>query len=479
MAERTVDVAIIGAGTAGLGAYREVRDCTDSVVLIDDGPLGTTCARVGCMPSKLLIAAAEAVHSAQNAPAFGVHPGPVEIDGAAVMKRVRSERDRFVSFVLKNIDGFPDHHKIAARAQFLDDRMLTLSNGDTVRAERIVIAVGSRPNVPPFFQKLGDRLIVNDDVFEWQDLPESIAVFGAGIIGLEIGQALHRLGVRVRVFGRGGGIGPLSDPEVAKAARAAFEAELAIDPDADVTSLEGTDEGAAITFKDPDGKDVTETFDYVLAATGRVSNADRLGLEATSLELDAKGIPVFDTCTMQCGDSSIFIAGDSNNEIPLLHEASDQGHIAGANAARFPAIRRGLRRSPLAVMFSDPQIAMVGRRFADLGTPPCDFVVGEVSFEDQGRSRVMNVNQGLLRVYADYHTEMFLGAEMAGPRAEHLAHLLAWAHQQHMTIAEMLNMPFYHPVVEEGLRTALRDAAKALKAGPPPADSCLDCGPGA
>ena len=89
-------------------------------------------------------------------------------------------------------------------------------------------------------------------------------------------------------------------------------------------------------------------------------------------------------------------------------------------------------------------------------------VIGEVNFEDQGRSRVMLQNRGACRVYADPVTGQFLGAEIAGPRAEHIGHLLAWAHQQELTIDRMLEMPFYHPVVEEGLRTALRQASAEL-----------------
>src|SRR5690606_7840178 len=116
------------------------------------------------------------------------------------------------------------------------------------------------------------------------------------------------------------------------------------------------------------------------------------------------------------------------------------------------------RRAPLAVVFTDPQIAIVGTRFADL--PPAA-IVGKVSFSNQGRSRVMLKNYGMLRVYAS-HEGVFLGAEMAGPSAEHIGHLLAWAVQQGLTIDQMLAMPFYHPVVEEGLRTALRDAKAQL-----------------
>ncbi|MFJ5383767.1 dihydrolipoyl dehydrogenase, partial [Cupriavidus sp. CER94] len=176
--------------------------------------------------------------------------------------------------------------------------------------------------------------------------------------------------------------------------------------------------------------------------------------------LDARGVPVFDPVTLQCGDAAVFIAGDANNVLPLLHEAADEGRIAGENAAHWPNLRPLARRAPIAVVFSDPQIAMVGKRHADLIQGR--FVTGEVSFEDQGRSRVMLKNRGLMHIYADRATGRFLGAEWIGPRAENIAHLLAWAYQQNLTISQMLAMPFYHPVVEEGLRTALRDAEAKL-----------------
>ena len=166
--------------------------------------------------------------------------------------------------------------------------------------------------------------------------------------------------------------------------------------------------------------------------------------------------------TMQCGGSPIFIAGDANADVPLLHEAADEGRIAGDNAARFPDVHAGVRRSPLSVVFTDPQIAVVGSGWR--GVRDVAHVTGRVSFDDQGRARVMQRNRGRLHVYAEIGTGLLLGAEMIGPDAEHLAHLLAWAHQLQLTIGEMLRLPFYHPVVEEGLRTALRDAYAQLDA---------------
>ena len=458
---RQVDVAVIGAGSAGLPAFRAARKYTENIVLIEGGTYGTTCARVGCMPSKLLIAAAEAAHSVEAASGFGVHASKPTINGEEVMGRVRRERDRFVSFVLKDVENIDEKHLIRKHATFLDDR--TLQVGDsTIDAKTIVIATGSSPIVLPMFDEIGDRLIVNDDIFEWETLPESVAVFGSGVIGLELGQAMHRLGVRIRLFGRSGSIKPLSDMAIRDYAEKVFKSEFFLDTKANLLGLERVVNKVKIRFVDhEDGIEKAEKFDYVLVATGRSPNVKGLGLENTSLKLDSRGVPIFDPTTMQCGNSSVFIAGDANNILPLLHEAADEGYIAGDNAGRFPEIKPGLRRSPLAIVFCDPQIAMVGQSWKEIEGQK-DVVVGKIFFEGQGRSRVILKNKGLMHIYADRNSGLFLGSEFIGPQAEHLAHLLSWAHQQKMTIPQMLQMPFYHPVIEEGLRTALRDVSAQL-----------------
>ena len=482
MKELQTDVVVIGAGTAGLSAYRNAKQFTQNVLMIESGPYGTTCARVGCMPSKLLIAAAEAAHSIEMAPAFGVHSSKPVIDGKAVMARVKSERDRFAGFVVEAVDEIPSEDKIRGYAQFLDANRVQIDDHTIITAKRFVIATGSRPSYPGVFNNFADRLIINDDVFDWDDLPESVAVFGPGVIGLEIGQALHRLGVKVKLFGVGGAIGPLTDPVVKDYANTVFAEEFYVDTDSNVSDMKQVGNKAELTYTDKQGVKHTEQFDYVLAATGRVPNTDKLGLENTGIELDERGVPLADAHTMQCGNSHIFIAGDASNMIPLLHEASDQGTIAGQNAGRYPHVRAGLRRAKIAAVFSDPQIAMVGESFKEisqrLGSCEC-FEIGEVSFENQGRSRVMLKNKGHMRVYAEHGTGLFLGAEFIGPQAEHIAHLLAWAVQNKMTVPQMLDMPFYHPVIEEGLRTALRDLNAKLKFGPDILNHCMECGPGA
>lgn len=479
MNKMTVDVAVIGAGTAGLAAYRAAHAQGARTVIVEGGPYGTTCARVGCMPSKLLIAAAEAAHAVGAAAGFGVHAGAVRIDGREVMARVRRERDRFVGFVLEGVDNIPAGDKLRGHARFTGPQSLAVGGHTAVEASRIVIASGSRPVVPPELDGVGPGVIVSDQVFDWTDLPESVAVIGSGVIGLELGQALGRLGVRVSVYARGGGVARLSDPEVLHVAAKALCAE--IDLRFQHRVVRARQEGGAVmlTTRDGAGAERTERFQYVLLAVGRRPNVDNIGIETAGLELDARGVPLFDSRTMQCGSSRIFIAGDASNERPVLPEAADHGKIAGDNAGRYPDIRPGLRRTPLAIAFTEPQAAMLGSSYRELCVAGRHkFAVGKVSFDDQGRSRVMLQNRGMLRVYGEYGSGLFLGAEMIGPRAEHLAHMLAWARQARLTVAEMLDMPFYHPVVEEGVRTALRDLAAELEKGAPFESAAPDCTPG-
>lgn len=461
MKTRQVDVAIIGAGTAGLNASREAHRAGANWVLIDPGPYGTTCARVGCMPSKLLIAAAERAHNLAGAEQFGIKVNDWEVDGPAVLKRVRSERDRFAGFVKDTIEGFDDKNMLRGRARFVSPTSLVVDDDIRVTAKAIVIATGSSPWTPPQLNDVADEVISSDVIFEMEDLPESMAIFGTGIIGLELGQALTQLGVAVEFFSPFDDLGRFSDPKIVAESHRVFAEHLTLHLRSDVSSVEKIDDGFRIKWTGLNGETHEKSFETVLNAAGRRPNIEGLDLEKTGIPLDKHGQPVSSSRTLQCGDAPIFIAGDVSGHRPLLHEASDEGRIAGANALRFPDVQAYIRKSTLEIAFTSPQMAIVGQRWAELDKDTIE--AGEVSFANQGRARVMGLNQGMVRLYATKKGCRLIGAEMFGPRMEHMAHLVAWAVQQKMTLPELQAMPVYHPVFEEGLRTGLRDLAKNLQ----------------
>jgi dihydrolipoamide dehydrogenase len=460
MHTQNVDVAIIGAGTAGLNARREVEERGGRPLMIEGGAYGTTCARVGCMPSKLLIAAAEAAHAVASAAQFGL-PATAHIDGAAVMARVQRERDRFVGFVVAGTEAIPFGQRLLGTARFIGPTTLAVGDHTLVEARAVVVATGSTPFLPPPFDAVSAHVLTSDDVFDLPDLPESLAVIGTGVIALELGQAMRRLGVRVAFFSPFEAVGPLTDPEVVGVARHALSAELDFRLGTTMLTAAQGSGGMTLRWRDTSGTVQEERFARVLVAAGRRPNIAGLGLEATGLTLDRTGLPASDPGTAQCGDAPIFLAGDVAGHIPLLHEAADEGRIAGANAIAWPDVQHAVRRTPLAIAFTDPQMALVGLRHDQL--PAGAHAIGQVSFENQGRARVMGLNQGLLRVYASSRDCTLIGAEMFGPAAEHMAHLLAWSVQQRLSVPQTLAMPFYHPVLEEGLRTALRDLAAQLR----------------
>jgi dihydrolipoamide dehydrogenase len=456
----TTDVAIIGAGTAGLAALAKVRKAGKDFVLIDGGELGTTCARVGCMPSKAAIQVAEDFHRRHRFERIGIHGRDgLRLDSAEAFEHVRDVRDIFVDRVLAGTTDDMGAAFIEAHARFVEPTVLDV-DGRTVRARAVIIATGSRPLVPAAWEPFAGQILTSDDIFEQETLPGSVAAVGLGAIGVELGQALHRMGVAVTGLDRLDSICGLRDSRVAQAALEVIGKEfpLWLGHAAEVTR-----EGAGLRVASGDRSVVVEK---ILASLGRVPNLDKLGIDALGVSLDARGVPAFDRHTMQVGDLPVFIAGDVTGREAILHEVAHEGRIAGVNAAG-DRVRAFRRLTPLRIAFCDPNIATVGASWGDLDEAVT--AVGEIRFGPVGRALIMGSNRGLLRVYAERASGKLLGACMAAPRGEHLAHLLAWAIERGLTAVDMLRVPYYHPAMEEALQAALHALVDGM--GPQSPDS--------
>lgn len=452
---KNVDVAIIGAGTAGLSAYKEASKVTKNIVLIDHGPLGTTCARVGCMPSKLLIDVANKFHVRKHFEAIGISGGDsLSVNLRDTLSYVRKLRDYFTSGVIRFTESLGSHF-ISGEASFLDTQTLQV-NQKTIRANKIILATGSQSIIPHAWHAFDDRLLTSETIFEQTELPQKIGVAGGGVIGLELGQALARLGLEVSLFHGNAFLAALTDPTVNKHAIEIFKKEFSLCLGEKVDISANNEATLNLTARSHQ-----TTVDKALISIGRASNLKRLALDKIGITCNAAGVPQFDNTTMKVNNHDIYLAGDINKTRPLLHEAADDGRIAGFNAARpNDKIQCFKRRTPITIIFTQPNIIVVGKPYRELKEK--DFVVGSVSFEDQGRARVMHKNQGILNIYAEKATGCLLGCEGVLPDGEHIAHLLAWAIKEKLTVFKVLQMPFYHPVIEEGMRTALRDLANKV-----------------
>jgi len=437
---RKVKVAILGAGTAGLTALGVVRKHTDDFVIINDGPYGTTCARVGCMPSKALIHVANDYHRRATFDSVGIRGGEgLRMDVGAALAWVRSYRDARVAPNLKATDRVGERN-IPGRATFEAPDVLRVVRADggeeRVRAEAVIVATGSSPIVPAAWRSFGDRILTTDTLFEQRDLPSRIAVVGLGAIGLEMGQALSRLGLDVTGFELRDTLASLTDPELQAAAAQHFASEFPVHLG---HAVEVAASGDALRVAAGERE---ATVDVVLAALGRSPNVADLGLDRLGLAVGERGLPPFDPHTMQVGDLPIYIAGDVDADRVVMHEASDEGFVAAWNAVHGPT--RFRRRTPLTIAFTDPEIAMVGLPYAAL---PDNAVSAEHDFSRQSRALAMRSAAGMLKVYAEPGSGRLLGAELMTPHGEHLAHLLALAIERELSVAEVLTMPVYHPVL--------------------------------
>ena len=467
----TVDVAVIGAGTAGLAAYRAARARGARAVIIEAGPYGTTCARVGCMPSKLLIAAAEAAHAIDEAPGFGVH-----VDGREARRRPRGDGPRASASATASSAScsrasrrFRPPTASPARPA---SSTATRSRSTATRASRrapIVIATGSRPPIPAMLA--GRRRPARRE-------RRRLLVGHPAPLRRRVRARRDRPGARARrsrawacawsCSAAAGASGPLTDPVVRDAVAAGdLRRSSTLDPDAHVTRV------------DPDHR----------RRRGRVHAPRRRGAHRV-LRLRARrhrppperGRP---RPRVASGSSSTRPACRASTRPrcawattqPLhrgrrleLHPAAARGRGRGAHRGRerrAPA-GRGAGHAAHAARASSspiPQIAIVGGGYDKL--VPGTFEAGEVSFEDQGRARVMRRNRGHLRVYADRATGRFLGRRDGRARPPSTSGTCSRGRAANrMTVASMLEMPFYHPVVEEGLRTALRDLDAKLSIAP-------------
>lgn len=447
--KRRCDVLVIGAGTAGLKAYKAADRHGADVLLVEKGPGGSTCTRVGCMPSKLLIAAGRRAHDARNASACGIRTETVTVDGPAVLSWMRAERDRFVRSVLDEYHAIPDDRRIQGEARFVGPTTVAVDDV-VVEASAVIVATGAHPTVPDGLGVASQLIRTHETIFEIETLPATMAVLGAGPLGLELAQAFARLGVTVTVLDSGRSVGGLKDPATTDAAIEAIGCEVDLHLGVEVSAVPDGDRARVRWHGDEEGETVVE---LILVAVGRPPTLEGLDLDKAGVPLDDHGTPTFDERTRRSGDTNVFIAGDAaGNWRPVLHEAARGGRIAGTVAAGGPDSRP---IPSLAIAFTEPNLVEVGTGFDAL---PPGARIGHAEMKDNGRATADGEPDGLVRLYGDTDGAL-IGASIVGLGAEHLGHLVALGIDRGISVADFADQPWYHPTVEEALQTAARELA--------------------
>jgi len=454
------DLVVIGAGSGGYAAARTARELGASVALVDHGPLGGLCILRGCMPSKTLLASSDAVHEVREAAELGIHADLRSIDLRAIFERKREIIGGFADYRTEGIKSFPLYEGLASFAS-----PTTLRVGDDVllEATNFIIATGSVV-APPAIMGLEEAGYIDSDiVLDREALPRSIVVLGGGYVGCELGQFLARMGVETTFVVRAKHLLSSEDRDVGDALTLYFRNEgMAVHTDAIVSHVEKRGATKVVHFL-RDGIPETVEAEEIFYALGRVPNYAGLGLERVGVCFHAiTGIEVgadLRTCI-----PNIFAVGDVSGVYALVHVAIYQGELAARNAvlARADVADYALQKTH--TIFTDPQVAVVGRTEKELIAAGVAYLSGSYAFSEHGKAVAINKTKGFVKMLASPDDGRILGAAIVGADASDLIHEVIVAMYYRGTVGEFVKIPHLHPTLAEILTYPAEDIVAKMAA---------------
>ncbi len=457
-------LVVVGAGSGGFAAARTARDMGADVALVDHGPLGGLCILRGCMPSKTLIASSDAVQDMREAAELGVHAAQITIDFPHIMRRKRELIDGFAQYRIEGIEQFPLY---AGQARFLSPTQLQVGDQLVVEAEKFIIATGSVVAPASAVHGLADAgYIDSDGALELRELPKSLVVLGGGYIGCELGQFFARMGVKTSIVLRSRHLLSGEDHDIGEALTQYFREE-GIDVHAQTQIVRVSTSGARkIVHVARGGVEGEVEADELLYCLGRIPNL--AGLDLDSAQVKCHTITGIETDeTMRTCNPNFFAIGDVAGKHMLVHVAIYEGEIAARNAVAGGNEQADYSLQKTHTVFSDPQVAVVGKTERELQTAGIAYVKGSYDFAEHGKAQCINKTKGFVKIMASAHDGEILGAAVLGPHGSDLIHEMIVAMRYHATVSEFMAIPHLHPTLAEiWTYPAEECAAKLNMAGP-------------
>ena len=441
------DVAVIGGGSGGYAAARTAAAAGLKTVVIEGGrEVGGLCILRGCMPTKALLYAAEVLHLARHVAPWGLRAAKVDFDFKTVMARKDRLVAEFADHRVKQLES-GRFHFIRANARFLDAHTVALDTGTQLTAKNFIIATGSKVGPPPLPSLAGINYLTSDDALTLKKLPKSLIILGGGAIACEFAQVFARFGVAVTIVQRNAQLLREFDADAGAEMARVFRREgMRVFTDTKLTRARRQGRRKIITFEHA-GRKSEVAAEEVLFALGRVPNTDSLDLERAGVNTEQGRVVA--NHFMQTTAPHIFAAGDCTGPHEIVHIAIQQGETAIHNILH-PRRRRIIDdRLLLSVMFTEPQVAVVGLTEKTARARKVRFCTASYPFDDHGKSLIMEAKDGFVKLLADPQTGKILGGACVGPVGGELIHEIVAAMAKHMTVAELAAMPHYHPTLSE------------------------------
>jgi pyruvate/2-oxoglutarate dehydrogenase complex dihydrolipoamide dehydrogenase (E3) component len=455
------DFVAIGGGSAGFNAARVAADLGLKTAIVDGAEdLGGLCILKGCMPSKTLLYMAEVLHLAQKAKSFGLKIPSARADMKAIHARKRRIIDEFASYRQAALNS-GKFDLVRAHARFTDPHTLALSNGRTLRARHFLIGTGSKVSLPAVPGLAETKFWTSDDVLDLDFIPPSVIVLGGGIVACELAQFLNRIGTRVVLIQRSAHILRDHSEAAAKVVQQALVDEgVELFAGTQIQSLRNDARGVAATFLH-DGKILTRRAAFLFNALGREPNTAPLNLAAAGVTSRADG-QIRVNRWQQTSAPHIYAAGDCSGPHEIVHTAILQGELAARHAAKVKALKPVDWSLLLNVVFTDPQLATIGRLERELDEAGTPYLVASYPFNDHGKSILMEANYGYVKVIAEPKRGRILGAEIVGKDAGELIHAFSGPLAMKATVFDLLRAPWYHPTLAEIVTYPLEELAGSI-----------------
>ncbi len=457
----TYDFICLGGGSAGFNAAQVAAGLGLKVAVIDGAKqLGGLCILRGCMPSKTLLYTAEVLHLARQAGRFGL-----KVTGArADMKAVHARKLKIIGdFARYRVDALKSgkFDLYRASAKFIDPHTLELSDGRMLRGRHFLIGTGSKVSVPPIPGLKEARCWTSDDVLDLDFVPKSVLVLGGGIVACELAQYLNRIGSKVTLIQRSPNILSDHSEDASRVVQQAFTDEgIALFTATKLQSVATDKGGVTVKFRH-NGRLVTRRAAHLFNALGREPNTAGLGLAAAGVKTRPNGQIIINRW-QQTSARHIYAAGDCSGPEEIVHVAIEQGILAARHAAKAKGLKPVNWSLLLNVVFTDPQLATIGRLERELDEQGVKYHVASHPFNDHGKSILMEANYGYVKVVAEPKRGRILGAEIVGKDAGELIHAFSTPLAMRATVRDMLRAPWYHPTLAEIITYPLEEIAEKL-----------------
>ncbi|MFB6177205.1 MAG: NAD(P)/FAD-dependent oxidoreductase [Halobaculum sp.] len=450
------DVIVVGGGTGNNTASAAAAAGHDTL-LVEEGKIGGTCLNRGCNPSKMVLAAANAVNDVREAEQFGVH---ASVDEVAFGDHVRYVTDTLSDIAQRMAEGKREEENltlIQETARFVDSKEIVV-DGDHHTADRVVIAAGTRPVIPGAIDGLDEvDYLTSTEALRLTEPPESLVVLGGGYIAAELGYYFESFGTQVTMIEMEDRLLPREDADVAAAYTEIARDRHDVFTGHRVTGVEPTDEGVRAHAETADGETVAVEAEELLVALGRRPNTDRLGLDETEIATDERGFVETDE-RLEASVDGVWAQGDIAGNHLFKHSGDYETEVVAANVAHDANRTVDYTAMPHAV-FTEPQVAGVGPTEAELRDDGRDYVVGTSSFPDSSMGRALMLDEGLVKVLADAETGELLATHVFGHEASILVHEAVVAIRNGLTVESVAETIHVHPSLSKVMKAAFEDAA--------------------